>query len=316
MSEVLSLPGRGNTYFYFTQMRDDGFSPAQQQYIRNLILAYRTRFPGLEITAVWDFGMEGGTPYENDKYGVFADCPDLAVSNRDMASISFNHIRVSRMPMDIPQDLLEKILTHYEAVKHISAMAARMRPELMSQGTPPAGILAAVNEEASKYLDEKGIPAEEIGGADHPGCIAPGPHNFLPLEDPYFADVWAIRQLEESMSIRRLTVHEIGHALSDVYDVSRDKRVRRLLAKCRDGFEDREEFCAECFMASELTDRIPLANETAAIYRACAKCTMSYSFIGAGASRNSREYRRMPGKSNRCILRPLPWSGVRPARTF
>ena len=274
MSEVLSLPGRGNTYFYFTQMGEDGFSPEQQQYIRNLILAYRTRFPGLEITAVWDFGMEGGTPYENDKYGVFADCPDLAVSNRDMASISFNHIRVSRMPMDIPQDLLEKILTHYEAVKHISAMAARMRPELMSQGTPPAGILAAVNEEASKYLDEKGIPAEEIGGADHPGCIAPGPHNFLPLEDPYFADVWAIRQLEESMSIRRLTVHEIGHALSDVYNVSRDKRVRRLLAKCRDGFEDREEFCAECFMASELTDRIPLANETAAIYRACAKCTL------------------------------------------
>jgi hypothetical protein len=72
------------------------------------------------------------------------------------------------------------------------------------------------------------------------------------------------------MSIRRLTVHEIGHAVSDAYGVSRDKRIRKLISKCRDGFEDVEEFCAECFMASELTDAIPLANQAAAVYRACA----------------------------------------------
>ena len=135
MDNVLSLPGRGNTYFYFSQMGGDGFSREQQAYIRDLIAAYRTRFPGLEITAVWDFGMEEGTRYQNEKYGVFADCRDLAVSNRDMASISFNQIRVSRMPEDIPAAELREILEGYRAVREISAMAAQRRLELMSQGT-------------------------------------------------------------------------------------------------------------------------------------------------------------------------------------
>ena len=244
MNQILSLPGRGNTY-----------------------LTYRKRFSALEITAVWDFGMEEGTRYENDKYGVFEKCRDLAVSNRDMASISYNHIRVSRMPMEISGSQLESILKGYEAVRHISAMAGEIRLEMMASGMPPARISEAVNEKAAAFLKEKGLC---LGSEEEPGTIAAGPHNFLALEDDYFADVWAVRQLEESMSIRRLTLHELGHAISDAYGVSRDKRIRRLLSKCRDGFEDREEFCAECFMASELTDRIPLANDVAAVYRACA----------------------------------------------
>ena len=253
MDNVLSLPGRGNTYFYFSQMGKEGFSGEQQKYIRNLIRDYRIRFSRLEITAVWDFGMEEGTRYENEKYGVFADCRDLAVSNRDMASISFNHIRVSRMPMDIPGQELQEILEGYEAVRHISAMAAQRRLELMSKGTPPALILESINTEAAVYFEEKGILTDKLGGSQEAGRIAPGPHNLLPLEDPCFADV-----------------HEIGHAISDAYGISRDKRIRKILSGCRDGFEDREEFCAECFMASELTDRIPLANEVAAVIRTCA----------------------------------------------
>ena len=262
MNQILSLPGRGNTYFYFTQMGEDGFSQEQQDYIRSLILTYRKRFSALEITAVWDFGMEEGTRYENDKYGVFEKCRDLAVSNRDMASISYNHIRVSRMPMEISGSQLESMMGSPD-----SAMAGEIRLEMMASGMPPARISEAVNEKAAAFLKEKGLC---LGSEEEPGTIAAGPHNFLALEDDYFADVWAVRQLEESMSIRRLTLHELGHAISDAYGVSRDKRIRRLLSKCRDGFEDREEFCAECFMASELTDRIPLANDVAAVYRACA----------------------------------------------
>ncbi|MBP3874861.1 MAG: hypothetical protein J6E41_04085 [Lachnospiraceae bacterium] len=267
MNRILSLPGRGNTYFYFTQMGEEGFSQEQQEYIRSLILTYRKRFSALEITAVWDFGMEEGTRYENDKYGVFEKCRDLAVSNRDMASISYNHIRVSRMPMDISRQKLEDILKAYEAVRHISAMAGEIRLEMMASGMPPGRISEVINEKAAAYLKEEGLC---LGSEEDPGTIAAGPHNLLALEDAYFADVWAVRQLEESMSIRRLTLHELGHAISDAYGVSRDKRIRRLLSKCRDGFEDREEFCAECFMASELTDRIPLADDVAAVYRACA----------------------------------------------
>ena len=133
MDNVLSLPGRGNTYFYFSQMGKEGFSGEQQRYIRDLIRDYRIRFSRLEITAVWDFGMEEGTRYENEKYGVFADCRDLAVSNRDMASISFNHIRVSRMPMDIPGQELQEILEGYEAVRHISWSPSIQRRQFISR---------------------------------------------------------------------------------------------------------------------------------------------------------------------------------------
>ena len=67
--------------------------------------------------------------------------------------------------------------------------------------------------------------------------------------------------LENTQSIERLLIHEIGHMLSEESGAVDHKKVRKLFAKCRDGFENIYEFCAECFMASELTDRIELANE-------------------------------------------------------
>ena len=90
MSEVLTLPGRGNTYFYFTRIGGDGFSDRQQSLIRELIRSYRLRYPELEINGVWDFGMEEGSPYEGEKYGDFASCRDHAVFNNATLSISFS----------------------------------------------------------------------------------------------------------------------------------------------------------------------------------------------------------------------------------
>lgn len=243
---ILSLPGRGNTYFYFTKLGAEGFSEDQKSFIESIILSYRQRFPLLEITGVWDFGMEEGTKYSGEKYGNFAACKDNAVFNIDMMSISYNHIRVSKMPADIPGEELIKILSRYEAVKKLSAKAAGLREELMNQGRPPSEISLMIDREAGP-------------------CFDPGPHNHLPLEDPLFADVWAIRQLEETMSIRRLTVHELGHAISHYYGILGLKTVKKLFAGCREGFEDLDEFCAECFMASEITDRIPLANSLSAV---------------------------------------------------
>lgn len=116
----------------------------------------------------------------------------------------------------------------------------------MNLGRPPSEIALTIDREAHLSFD-------------------PGPHNHLPLEDPLFADVWAIRQLEETMSIRRLTVHELGHAISHYYGILGLKTIKKLFAGCREGFEDLDEFCAECFMASEITDRIPLANSLSAV---------------------------------------------------
>lgn len=268
MQDVLSLPGRERTFFYFTDLGADGFSKSQQRYIMGLIREYRERFPRLLITGVWDFGKEEGSPYEGEKYGDFASCRDNAVFNNALYSISYNHIRVSRMPDDLDAGALAEILRRYEAVRQVSETAAALRTELMNRGTPPARIRAAADSAAGRILEEKGMPP--LGTAQDEGLIAPGPHNHLSLCDPLFADVWAIRRLEETMSIRRLTVHELGHAISESYGILNDKRVRKLFGKCRDGFEDLDEFCAECFMASELTDRIPLAQNYAALVREAA----------------------------------------------
>ena len=66
---------------------------------------------------------------------------------------------------------------------------------------------------------------------------------------------------EDTESIQRIMIHEIGHMLSEESGAVHKKEIKKLFAKCRDGFENLYEFCAECFMASELTDRIGLANE-------------------------------------------------------
>ena len=75
-----------------------------------------------------------------------------------------------------------------------------------------------------------------------------------------FVDVQAIRMLENTESLERLTAHEIGHMLSEESGAVHDKRIRKLFGECRDGFENLYEFCAECFMASELTGGIDLAD--------------------------------------------------------
>ena len=148
--EILSLPGRGNTSFYFSQMGAEGFSADQQRYIISLIRSYRERFPRLEITGVWDFGMEEGTEHENSLRGVFAECRDNAVYNNATLSISYNHIRVSRMPQDILPEELARIEGEYEAVRQISVMAGEMWDRLRGEGLPPAQIRQCVEEAAAR----------------------------------------------------------------------------------------------------------------------------------------------------------------------
>ena len=76
----------------------------------------------------------------------------------------------------------------------------------------------------------------------------------------YF-DVVLIRMLEESMFLKRIVIHELGHAIASTYDVSEDSEILKLFEKYKDGFENIDEFIAECFMASELTNKISLANK-------------------------------------------------------
>ena len=111
-----------------------------------------------------------------------------------------------------------------------------------------------------------GVPWPQIDGMIRRELgITACAENGLAVADPYFADVQVIRMLENTMSLQRIAIHEIGHMLSEESGAVSHKKVKKLFGKCRDGFEDLYEFCAECFMAAELMPGIALSDEYAGI---------------------------------------------------
>ena len=235
-----TLPGAGSTDFYLTDPENGGLSIEQQKFAADLIMSYRERYPSLAVNAVWDFGMEEGDPREGEKYGVFADSRDHAVYNAKMLTISLNHARVRKMPCDADMEQISEIEEYYAAHADLAAVYAERQKELMAEGIPWPKIEGIIREEMQ---------------------ITPCAENMLSAGDHYFVDVQAIRMLENTESLKRLLIHEIGHMLSEESGAVNHKKIRKLFGKCRDGFENIYEFCAECFMASELTDKIRLANE-------------------------------------------------------
>lgn len=266
MQFVRTLPGRSSTSFYFTESGNGGLHEEQQEYIADLVMSYRARYRILEINAVWDFGMEDGDPVRNEKYGVFAQTKDNAVYNARLGSISLNHVRVRGMPCEVSASEIANIMADYRRTIRLPVDAERAGNLLLSQGVPWPEIGNRVREILT--AGEMGEGAREhLRIADFPiykeEDVTPERENFLPLTDPYFPDVQAIRRLENTESIRRLLIHEIGHLLSEESGAVSRKAMKRLFGRCRDGFENLYEFCAECFMAGELTsrERIALAAE-------------------------------------------------------
>lgn len=249
MDTVLNLFGRSATYFYFTDPAAGGMTTGQQQYLINLLQSLRERYPILEINAVWDFGREEGDPVQGDKYGDFALSKDNAVYNAQMLTISYNHVRALQMPCRTPPEEITRILEEYQQVKALSQKAREMEQEMLQSGVPYPQILPKIQERLT-------------GETGNPGLLAPGRENLLSLTDPMFAQVRAIRQLEDLQSLERLTFHEVGHLLSEQTGAVKSKAMKKLFAACRDGFENLYEFCAECFMAGCLTGTaLPLAEE-------------------------------------------------------
>jgi len=235
-----NLPGAGSTDFYLTDPENGGLSIEQQEFAADLIMAYRRKYPDLKINAVWDFGMEEADPVQSEKYGVFADNRDNAVYNAKMLTVSINHAKVRNMSCETDPEQISEIEAYYAGLSDLAKRYAARQKELIAQGIPWPKIEGIIREEMQ---------------------IVPCAENMLSAGDLYFADVQAIRMLENTESLKRLLIHEIGHMLSEETGAVAHKKIRKLFGKCRDGFENIYEFCAECFMASELTDRIKLANE-------------------------------------------------------
>ena len=111
------IDSAGSTAFYFTECRDGGMSNAQQIYLADRIMSYRTRFASLAVNAVWDFGMEEGDPVRSDKYGEFELCRDNAVYNAQMLTISFNHARLRKMNCEADPGEIAQILAPWLRAK-------------------------------------------------------------------------------------------------------------------------------------------------------------------------------------------------------
>ena len=73
-------------------------------------------------------------------------------------------------------------------------------------------------------------------------------------------DIMLIRLMEEYCTIKRLVAHEFGHAIAYSYHLEEDVIIKSLYEKYKHGFENMQEFIAECFMASELTNEVTLSN--------------------------------------------------------
>lgn len=76
-----------------------------------------------------------------------------------------------------------------------------------------------------------------------------------------FSDVILIKKLEKKRFLKRVMLHEIGHAVAFQYGVNNDDKIKKIFEQFEKDFKDIDEFIAECFMTSELTDAIPLANQ-------------------------------------------------------
>ena len=239
-----SLPGRGRTDFYFTEEAAGGMNREQQEYLADLVMSYRERYPALSVNAVWDFGIEEGDPVRGEKYGVFADSRDNAVYNAKMLTISVNHARLRRMPLEADPHEIRRVEAYLEKYRGLPVRYEKRQAELLAQGVPWPKIGPAFREEMG---------------------IVPCAENRLSVSDPYFTDVQVIRMLENTESLQRILIHEIGHMLSEESGAVSMKKIKKLFGRCRDGFEDLYEFCAECFMAAELMPGIGLSDEYAAL---------------------------------------------------
>lgn len=168
----------------------------------------------------------------------------MAKYNDDDKLIGFNHIRMSKLELDndeIISDInrkikqFEKIIKCYEKVNRtakLAGLAVESFDEIFSQSF------------RGSELKKHGIETDEITAE--------------------YLDVMLIRTMEEYCSIRRIVAHEFGHVIAYSYKLEEDQVIIGLFEQFKDGFEDIQEFIAECFMACELTNKIPLANKVKA----------------------------------------------------
>lgn len=235
--------------FEFIENDNIGLSKEQIGYIRKLIMQYVEKYPLVILKKVCDFFSCDYMKSELDEYTYthnrfgkeYAKCKTLAKYNDNAKLIGFNHIRLSKMELDNIQIVkwINKDKKKFEKAKK-SYEKIRRQAKFMGQTIPN------FNEIWGQSFSSSELKFHEIKVKE-------------PTEE-YF-DVMLIRLMEEYGIIKRLVAHEFGHAIAYSYNLEEDEVIKSLYENFKDGFENIQEFIAECFMASELTNEVTLANK-------------------------------------------------------
>ena len=233
--------------FQFVENEEIGFSKEQINYIKRLIKSYVMQYPGVVLKIVCDYFSWDHNRWELNEYTythnreneLYSKYNSLAQYNDEDKLIGFNHIRMSDMELDNEQ-ISERIKQIGTRVENIRQKYEALYSQCRFLGINMPSFDSLFTQEDKIMLEEHEIVADKI------------------TED-YF-EVMQIRLMEECKFIRRVVAHEFGHAIAYSYKLDEDPVIMVMYEKVRDGFEDIQEFVAECFMASELTNEVNLAN--------------------------------------------------------
>ena len=207
------------------------------------------KYAKLEICRVKDFCDDERTFYSDSNGIMYSDMETLANYFYDSKEIALNHIRVSKMPC-----------ADSEFVKNIDILTDRMC-EIEKK-------IDAIKLQAIK----NGIPYSVLkrdfsAGMFGRSCIEMFQKNDIfshPLTDGA-CSIYLIRRLEFQNLIKRILIHEIGHAIADQYYILNDQGIASLFQKYTEDFEDEQEFLAECFVATEYSNNIEVAKKVRGI---------------------------------------------------
>lgn len=224
-----------------------GMNSEQVEFIRKLTEKYLKEYPAVGISKIcdyfsWDY-EETFSEYNythNDQGELYKDRNEIAQYCDEDKLIGFNHIRIHDMKLE-DSITIQKVEECADRFNNLVDDYQKLKKRAKTVGLPVPEMNMVQMQHDIDLLEKHEIYTREFSS-------------------DYF-DVVLIRMLEESMFLKRIVIHELGHAIASTYDVSEDSEILKLFEKYKDGFENIDEFIAECFMASELTNKISLANK-------------------------------------------------------
>lgn len=224
-----------------------GMNSEQVEFIRKLTEKYLKEYPAVGISKIcdyfsWDY-EETFSEYNythNDQGELYKDRNEIAQYCDEDKLIGFNHIRIHDMKLE-DSITIQKVEECADRFNNLVDDYQKLKKRAKTVGLPVPEMNRVQMQHDIDLLEKHEIYTKKFSS-------------------DYF-DVVLIRMLEESMFLKRIVIHELGHAIASTYDVSENSEILKLFEKYKDGFENIDEFIAECFMASELTNKISLANK-------------------------------------------------------